>query len=110
MNILWCNYAPNYGLLQTLTKILIFLNIKPVYKLSIFLPFAVLLLLDKPIQATFNLILYLGFIFSVFFISWQQGVFLYAVSVLSAMLMIAIENRNKKNQLIVQAARKVIHE
>ena len=80
------------------------------YKLSLLFPFGVLVLLGKLIQATINLILYLGFVYSMFFHSWQQGLNLYVFCVLHAVLMVIVERRNQRNHIVIQAASKIIHE
>jgi hypothetical protein len=79
-------------------------------KLSLVLPSIVIVLLGRPFQGFVNLILFLSAIYSLAFINFEQGLMLYFLSVVHAMLLIYIERKSKFTTLFNQLADKIINE
>jgi len=79
-------------------------------KLSLVLPSIVIVLLGRPFQGSVNLILFLSAIYSLAFINFEQGLMLYFLSVVHAMLLIYIERKSKITTLFNQLADKIINE
>ena len=78
--------------------------------LLLIVPYVVLLLKGKTIQASVNLIVFLAFIYSMSFVSWEQGLTLYVVSIMHSVVINYHINLKRKNQLVIQAANKIIHD
>ena len=79
-------------------------------KLSLVFPSIVVVLLGKPFQGFINLVLFLSAIYSLAFINLEQGLVLYLLSVIHAMILIYMKGKSKTNNLLNQLARKIINE
>jgi len=79
------------------------------YQLSLVIPPVVLVLLGKPVQGFINLIFFLSSIVLIAFADFEQGLSLYLISVLHAILLIFLERRSKLTRLFNQLADKIIN-
>ncbi len=79
------------------------------YQLSFFLPFVVIILLGRPVQSFISLILLLSALYSVFFVNIEQGVALYFSSVIHAILLVAIDRKNKRTLKLNKVLEKISH-
>ena len=79
-------------------------------KLSLVFPSIAVVLLGKPFQGFINLVLFLSAIYSLAFVNLEQGLVLYLLSVIHAMILIYMKGKSKTNNLLNQLARKIINE
>ncbi len=79
-------------------------------KLSLVLPSIVIVLLGRPVQGFLNLIIFMGLVYSLAFVNLEQGLALYLLSVIHAMILVSIERKSKTNNLLNQLYRKIINE
>ena len=80
------------------------------FKLSLIVPFVVITLLGRPVQAFINLIFILSSVFSFAFVNFEQGFALYLASIFHSIFLVYLERRSKKNNLFQQVADKIINE
>ena len=67
-------------------------------------------LLGKPFQGFINLVLFLSAIYSLAFVNLEQGLVLYLLSVIHAMILIYMKGKSKFTTLFNQLADKIINE
>ncbi len=79
-------------------------------KLSPVFPSIVIVLLGRPFQGFVNLVIFLGSIYSLAFVNSEQGLALYLLSVIHAILLIYMERKSKTKNLLNQLASKIINE
>jgi len=80
------------------------------FRLSLVVPFVVITLLGRPVQAFVNLIFVLSAVFSFAFVNFEQGMALYLTSVFHSIFLVYLERRSKKINLFNQLADKIINE